>query len=110
MKPVLFDDAALDAHIKSLQPSPPPRHLKKDKTQMIGTVCRLLQGGHVFLTPDGHEFGDRTATVFAHTRSLARSGVAADELRLGSRLEFDVKPARHTCGEPEAHSITLIAP
>jgi hypothetical protein len=68
-----------------------------------------LQGGHIFITPDGAEFSDRNATVFAHVRALARCGIASSDLMVDSRLEFSTKPARHGGGKPEAYDLSLVA-
>jgi hypothetical protein len=113
MQPFM-EDPQLARHLAAQQPRQqrrpsPPAKAPADTGPTTGTVCRLLQGGHIFITPDGAEFGDRSATIFAHVRALARSGVAADELMIGARLEFRTKSARYSGGKPEAYDLSLIA-
>jgi hypothetical protein len=74
-----------------------------------GSVCKLLQGGSCFVTPDTAAFGDRTATIYCHAAALARNGIAADELMVGSRLRFRTKPARFKNGRDEACDLVLLA-
>ena len=74
-----------------------------------GTVSKILQGGHVFITRDGHTFGDRSATVFCHVKALGRSGIATDELRAGTRLSFRTKPPRCDRDRDEAFDLVSLA-
>jgi hypothetical protein len=103
------EDRELARHLAAQQPRPSASMKAADTGHQCGTVCRLLQGGHIFITLDGAEFSDRNATVFAHVRALARCGIAASDLMVGSRLEFSTKSARHADGKPEACDLSLIA-
>jgi hypothetical protein len=62
--------------------------------RITGTVCRLLDGGHCFVTPADAQFDDRRATIFCHCLALNRCGIAASDLMVGSRLSFRTKPPR----------------
>jgi hypothetical protein len=111
------EDERLSKHLDGLQPSRPQRQPRQpapmkataDAGRQSGVVSRLLAGSHVFITPDGSPFGDRSSTVFAHREALRRCGIDSSELRLGSKLKFDVKAARFEGGKPEAFDIVLEA-
>jgi hypothetical protein len=102
------EDSQLSAHLRDLQPRPkrqpqPPAPTKAptDTGRRSGTVSRLLAGSHVFITPDGFPFGDRSSTVFAHRAALQRSGIDSPELRPGSGLQFGTKASRYEGQKPE---------
>jgi cold shock CspA family protein len=72
-----------------------------------GTVCKVLAGGSVFISPDTAKFNDRSASVFAHIKGLQRAGINA--VMVGTRLSFQTRPARFEGGKPDAFDLELIA-
>jgi hypothetical protein len=77
--------------------------------RISGTVCKVLTGGSVFISPDTAKFDDRSASVFAHVKALSRAGIATSEIAVGSRLSFKTRPARFEGGKPDAFDIELIS-
>jgi hypothetical protein len=106
-----FDDAISEAaaarHARPQRQISSPKANREKMTS--GTVCRLLEGGSCFVVPDGHDFTDRSSTVFCHRMALVRSGIPPDDLMVGARLEFSTKAGRHPSQKPEAFDLELIA-
>jgi cold shock CspA family protein len=101
----LFDDPALDAHLKHL--TKPPRRKSRKKAEVIpmkqiGVVSRVNSKGYLFLKPiDG---GD---DVFCHFSTLVKCGIHADKIEPGDRLAFSLGKSTHKPGREEAIDVVF---
>jgi hypothetical protein len=99
----LFDDSAIDAHLRALSAQssqPAPRRQPKVKSPMFfGTVNHLSAAGYGFITADAPIDGivDRESIYFHR----APKGVIVER---GDRVEFTLKPAKLAGRQPETLS------
>jgi cold shock CspA family protein len=112
----LFDDAALDAHIKSLQPSPskPPRRQSLETMNVFqGTVCwrsKSPDRGFAFIKPDAPaaiEGIKDDAEVFVGQSVLRKC--KAETIAKGDRVEFTTRSSLSRPGKVEIGTIRILA-
>ena len=111
----LFDDRAIDAHLKKLQgaieaPSPPRRERRKqhlEKKVHYATCSRWdRHRAFGFITADVHLDGiGEDREVFCHRSSLPQG---LDCLEPGQRVEFELVPSRAAGRPPQAKILRIV--
>lgn len=70
----------------------------------IGTICTWRPDrGFGFIMPD-----DGTRDVFLHVSTLIMAAINEDDIRVGSRLQFDTKPDRKGRPAGQAFNVKLL--
>jgi cold shock CspA family protein len=101
----LFDDPALDQHIRSLQKLTPPQ--RKSGAPMFYGICSRWNGqrGYGWITSDAPVTDVPDRELFCHASGLPK-GVRA--LSAGDRVEFTTRKSRAVGKPPEARVIKII--
>jgi cold shock CspA family protein len=124
----LFDDGALDAHIRRLSltspPSPPRRRPLSQGDSQVGVFSEIgyresatdrEEGvvaffdpvpGFGFVIPAGSDPADKTANLYLSIHALKRSGLLSIEK--GTKIAFRREQSRHAGRKAECQDIRLL--
>jgi cold shock CspA family protein len=118
MKPIfLFDDSAIDAHLRrlsmgrSLQRPAPRRHQKEALKMYLGTIAWFNKDKNFgAVRPDAMIDGiDRDEDIFIPPGVARKTGLSS-QITQGQRVEFGLRPSRRDQGKMEVDHIRILDP